>query len=212
MHTEDGSHNHGGLLESTFGLPRGLLGRLGGRLMAFEHRKIYPAVLDALEIAPDESILEIGSGSGAATVLAARRTPKGFVAAADPSPEMVSQTKRRLHEAIAAGRAEVVQAGAECLPFADGRFDGAFAVFSFHHWADRGRGLSELLRVLHPGGRLVIAERLGGHGGRGESEQREKAIDCSLTMLSEAGFAEAECIADELGNGEPVLIKARRPA
>jgi SAM-dependent methyltransferase len=45
------------------------------------------------------------------------------------------------------GSARVVQALAEALPFADGAFESALAVFTVHHWSDLARGLSEVRRV-----------------------------------------------------------------
>ena len=52
-----------------------------------------------------------------------------------------------------AGAAPVIDARAEALPFADGAFDAAMAVFSDHHWADRAAGLRELRRVAR---RVVV--------------------------------------------------------
>ncbi len=213
------THKHEGplgrALMNAFGLPRGLLGRLGGRLMVLEHRKIYPAVVERLAVAPGERILEIGCGSGAAAALVANAAVSGFVAAADPSEAMVAQTRRRLRASIAAGRAQVAQAPAESLPFPDRSFDAAFAIFSLHHWADRGRGLSEVLRVLRPGGRLVIAERLAEHD-HGNEESRpavsEEAVARYVSTFSEIGFDEVECAELELGRRKLMLIEARRPA
>lgn len=50
------------------------------------------------------------------------------------------------------------QARVERLPFRDGRFDRILVVDAFHHFSDQGGAVSELARVLAPGGRLVIEE------------------------------------------------------
>ncbi len=65
--------------------------------------------------------------------------------------------------------ADVQVASAEHLPFPDGHFTVVVNVASFHHWADRDAGLREILRVLAPGGRLLIMEGMvkpgkDGHG------------------------------------------------
>ena len=54
--------------------------------------------------------------------------------------------------------AEVCQADAACLPFADGTFDGAFADRVIQHVPIPMQTLGELVRVVRPGGRVVIAD------------------------------------------------------
>ena len=51
-----------------------------------------------------------------------------------------------------------VQAPVESLPFSDGVFDRVLVVDALHHFADQEAALGELVRVLRPGGRLVIEE------------------------------------------------------
>ncbi|MGD0165971.1 MAG: methyltransferase domain-containing protein [Gaiellaceae bacterium] len=211
------SHGHGPIpalkvMTNMFGVPKGLFGRLGGRLMALEHAKIYLFVVDSLAAQSDDRILEVGCGSGAASAIAVSRADNGFVAAVDPSAVMVAQTRRRLRAAIKAGRAEVVEAPAEHLPFEDNSFDATFALFTLHHWFDPEQGLNELRRVLRPGGRLVIAERVHGHGDdSGGPATSEEAFSGHVALLGEIGFAEVECAEHEVGRRRLTVIKARRP-
>ena len=74
--------------------------------------------------------------------------------------------------AYARGRAEqarvpitLTQAPAEALPFADGVFDSAVVTMVFCSVVDPQRGLSELLRTLRPGGRLLMAEHVRASNG-----------------------------------------------
>jgi ubiquinone/menaquinone biosynthesis C-methylase UbiE len=209
---QEHEHHFGRIVTGMFGLPRGPLGRLGGRLMVLEHGGIYRAEVDLLHPGPGERILEIGSGSGAAAALVAERAPSGFVAATDPSPVMVAQARRRLRATIEAGRAEAVQAPAEHLPFDDESFDGAFAIFTLHHWDDPRKGLSEVHRVLRRGGRLVIAERVQGHGGDSDSPETmsEDVVAETGALLSEAGFVEIERSSQRVGKRQLAILKARR--
>jgi arsenite methyltransferase len=198
------------LLARMFGVPRGLPGRIGGRLMAIEHARIYSFVVDALDPRPDDRILEVGSGSGVAAALVAERA--GFVAAVDPSPVMTAQARRRLRAAMAAGRAEAVQAPAEQLPYADESFTGAFTIFSLHHWSDRGQGLSEVRRVLRPGGRLLVCERVEGHGhGSSGPAAGEEMFAHLIARLGDLGFIGVTRSEHELGRRKLTLVSARVP-
>jgi ubiquinone/menaquinone biosynthesis C-methylase UbiE len=191
-----------------FGLPRGPLGRIGGRLMALEHRRIYPFLVDALAVRSDDRVLEIGCGSGAASALIADRVSDGLVCATDPSPVMVAQARRRLRKAAEAGRARVVMTTAEELAFPDESFTAALAVFSLHHWSDPGRGLAQILRVLRPGGRLLIAERSQGHD-HGHSVANGQGL---ISLLRDAGFTDVERAEHRLGSRDMRILSASRPA
>lgn len=93
-------------------------------------------------------VLDVGCGGG---VLARRLSAAGReVVGVDPSPAQVDRAR-------AAG-VVVEQAGAEQLPFADESFDAVVSSCSIKHWRDRPAGLAECLRVLRPGGPLVVGE------------------------------------------------------
>jgi SAM-dependent methyltransferase len=97
------------------------------------------------EVAP-QRVLEVGCGRGELAERIARET-RAEVAALDQSERMVELTLAR---GIDARTGDVQQ-----LPFADGEFDCALAAWMLYHVPDLDLGLSELARVLRPGGRLV---------------------------------------------------------
>lgn len=51
-----------------------------------------------------------------------------------------------------------IEGRAESIPFPDGSFDGALAMFSFHHMEDQDQALDEVRRVLRPDGRILVQE------------------------------------------------------
>ena len=79
------------------------------------------------------TVVNVGAGTGS------YEPPDLEVTAVEPSAVMRSQRPP--------SAAPCVDARAEALPFADGAFDAAMAIFSDHHWADRAAGLRELRRV-----------------------------------------------------------------
>src|SRR5271166_5189721 len=120
------------------------------------------AVADAAELTPADRVVDIGCGPGTAVRHAARRGAARRGAAAtgvDPDPAML-----RLARWITALRrppdVSWLEGRAEKLPLPDDQATVVWAISSAHHWEDRGTGIGEAWRVLAPGGRLVLAERL----------------------------------------------------
>jgi SAM-dependent methyltransferase len=124
---------------------RGLLGRRA----AYEHAEGPDArqvAFDALaEVAP-RRVLEVGCGPGELAERIAKELGVEVIAV-DTSPRMVE---------LARGRGLDARVGdVQMLDLADGSFDCALAAWMLYHVADVPRALSELARVLRPGGRLV---------------------------------------------------------
>ena len=99
-----------------------------------------------------KDVLDVGCGSGIATQLLADAGAN--VTAIDLTPWAVETTRRRL--AAFGLDADVQQADAEQLPFADASFDLVFSWGVIHHSSDMDRALAELVRACRPGGQLVL--------------------------------------------------------
>jgi ubiquinone/menaquinone biosynthesis C-methylase UbiE len=168
-----------GLLMRAFGRPEGLLGRIGGVMMARGNRDCAAWVVDLLAIEPQHTVLEVGFGPGIGIALAAAAAPAGRVAGIDPSRDMLAQAKRRNDEAIRAGRVDLHLGTADTLPFADGGFDKAFAINSMKVWPDPLAGLRELRRVLRRGGRVALGFTPP------SGQKKDRLVDA----LAAAGFA-----------------------
>lgn len=88
------------LLLRTFGRPEGLLGRLGGLVMARMNRNSAAWAIDLLEIQDADKVLEIGFGPGVAIQMLASRASAGLVVGVDSSEVMVQQASARNAEAL----------------------------------------------------------------------------------------------------------------
>src|ERR1700712_3384971 len=109
---------------------------------------------EALEILPDERVLDVACGSGNGAIAAARRSWGGAVGA-----DFVPALLERGRERAAAERLEIqfVEADAQDLPFEDAGFDVVMSIFGAMFAPDQERTAAELLRVTKPGGRIGMA-------------------------------------------------------
>ncbi len=132
---------------------------LVGVALAGRGRRLRGYLADVLGVDPGDRVLDVGCGTGTlALVLAGRAGPQGSVTGVDASEEMVAAARAK-----ARGKNVPVEfrvAPAQELPFADDSFDAVVTSLMIHHLpeADRLPAVREQLRVLHPGGRLLIAE------------------------------------------------------
>lgn len=198
---------------SQFGRPRGLLGHVAGWLMA-GNAEMNERVVEALEIAPDDAVLEVGSGPGRALAMVAARATSGFVAGIDISAVMVAQARRRHAAMVRAGRVELRQAGVSRIPYPDGRFDKALAVNTYQFWPAPPDDLRELRRVLRPGGLLALGLRVRDP----ERPARYDRIAFSEEQLGEiaqtvaqAGFEQVGARRERVRHQTAVVLLVRKP-
>jgi len=109
-------------------------------------------------LAPGERVLDLGCGAGLDSVLMARRVgPEGHVYAVDLAAGMVAAARQAVAEEDLR-HVTVLQAPAERLPLPNGCVDVAVVNGLFNLTPDKSAVMSELARVIRPGGRLVGAE------------------------------------------------------
>ncbi|MGV8849002.1 MAG: demethylmenaquinone methyltransferase [Propionibacteriaceae bacterium] len=108
------------------------------------------AVLEAVAPEPGEVVLDLAAGTGTSSVPFA--DAGALVASVDMSLGMLTEGRKRNPTL------SFVAGDALALPFADSSFDAATISFGLRNVQDTATALSELLRVVRPGGRLVICE------------------------------------------------------
>jgi ubiquinone/menaquinone biosynthesis C-methylase UbiE len=124
-----------------------------GDAMEDHHSDITDQTLALMDFRPSDRVLDLGCGTGWASRRMARAVPQGEVVGIDVADEML-----RRAEQTSSGFKNIryVWGSAEKIPSGDNAFDKVLSVESFYYYADQGKALDELRRVMAPGGRLFI--------------------------------------------------------
>jgi len=147
------------LLARQLARPSGLVGLLMRPALNRVNARVNRTALDLLSLRPDDRLLDVGFGGGLMLRAALDRLPGGFVAGIEISEPMLKLARSRFRQELDSGRLEVKEGSVSSIPFADGSFTRVTAVNTLHFWPEPARGLSEVLRVLKPGGRFVVILR-----------------------------------------------------
>jgi ubiquinone/menaquinone biosynthesis C-methylase UbiE len=144
-------------------------------------------VLDELDLRGDELVLDLGCGRGAILMLVARRLSTGRAVGidlwrrADQSGNSLARTRANAVAEGVADRVEVETGDMTNLPFGDASFDLVvynIAVHNVRTQPGRDRAIDEAVRVLRPGGRLLIADI------RATDEYRNRLESLGVTDLA----------------------------
>ncbi|WP_158880789.1 class I SAM-dependent methyltransferase [Amycolatopsis anabasis] len=143
------------VLDRAFGHPRGLLGRLGGAVMAHGNAATERHIVEVAKPDTAETVLVVGPGPGVGLRAAGERA--ALAIGVDPSAEMLERCRERCADLIEAGKVRLRAGSAEETGEADASADVVLSVNNVQLWTDRAAGFAELYRVLRPGGRLVLS-------------------------------------------------------
>lgn len=122
------------------------------------HRLWKRFAVDLAGVRPGERVLDVAGGTGDLTRAFARAAgSQGQVILSDINPAMLGEGRRRLLDSGVSG-VPLVQANAECLPFADASFDCITIGFGLRNVTDKDAALRSMRRCLKPGGRLLVLE------------------------------------------------------
>lgn len=115
-------------------------------------------VIERAQLRAGEQVLDIGSGTGTLALMAHAEQPGATITGLDADPAILERARAK----AAAADVPIAfhQGFSNRLPFDDGHFDAVLSTLFFHHLsdADKHATAAETLRVLAPGGRLLVAD------------------------------------------------------
>ena len=123
------------------------------------HRLWKRFTIDMSGVRPGNKVLDLAGGTGDLTKKFSKIVgPQGKVVLADINSSMLEVGRERLTNQGYVGNIEYVQANAQYLPFEDNTFDVITIAFGLRNVTDKDEALRSMLRVLKPGGRLLVLE------------------------------------------------------
>jgi demethylmenaquinone methyltransferase/2-methoxy-6-polyprenyl-1,4-benzoquinol methylase len=129
-------------------------------LMSFGIHRIWKRLtIESSGVRPGHRVLDIAGGTGDLTMQFSKRVgEQGEVILADINASMLAVGRDRLLDKGYGSNIKFVQANAECLPFPDNYFNAVSIAFGLRNVTHKDKAIASMLRVLKPGGRLLILE------------------------------------------------------
>jgi demethylmenaquinone methyltransferase/2-methoxy-6-polyprenyl-1,4-benzoquinol methylase len=117
------------------------------------HHRWRERAVELAAVGPGSRVIDVATGTGDLAIALARAVaPGGEVLACDFSEQMLARARAK------APQLRFEWADALALPYANDRFDAATVGFGARNFSDLARGIEEMVRVVRPGGRVVILE------------------------------------------------------
>ena len=136
--------------------PTRWVGRIFAWIMNISHSNLTDWGLEHVQIQPHFAILDVGCGGGRTIEKLAAMAPNGMVFGVDYAKGSVAASRAKNAQLIKAGRVDIHQAFVSALPFPNDKFNLVTAVETQYYWPDLVNDMREILRVLKPGGMLIV--------------------------------------------------------
>jgi len=123
------------------------------------HRLWKRFTVSQAAVRPGQTVLDLAGGTGDLAAKFSKRVgSQGRVVLSDINNAMLTTGRNRLADDGLIGNLDYAQANAEALPFADDSFDCITMAFGLRNVTDKAQALQSMLRVLKPGGKLLVLE------------------------------------------------------
>lgn len=169
--------------------PRGLLGLYIGERMVRQHRPETAWTLSLLNLELSDDVLELGCGAGYAMKLLLKESQVNQAVGLDLSHSILRSAAIRNRKEIKMGKARFLHGNVNQLPFKNSSFSKIFSIHSVYFWEDLPSSLSEIYRVLKPGGCAIITYC------NGKNEETWNDIEQEIIpIMKQKGFKKVELL------------------
>jgi SAM-dependent methyltransferase len=191
--------------------PEGPSGRWAMAILRVFNERMNRDIGGELDLADSAQVLEIGFGPGVLIQTLLERYPRVQIFGVDPSDLMVLQARARWGRSAFAPRLDLRRASAEALPWGPGQFDWVISSNNIQVWDPLEQGLSEVERVVRPGGGFLVAmHEWASRGQGGPLGHRPEEVRRNLAeLLSRRGWKDLRTEIHRAPLGRYLLLRGR---
>lgn len=143
-------------IKQQFRKPSGFLGKLVGRILAFDNKKRSLWTVEKLNVQLTDAILEVGYGPGVTLKMVADQLTSGYVVGIDHSDVMLKQASKRNQMHISSKKVSLKCGTIDDLEYPKNSFDLIYGSNVHFFWEDPVEEFKKLRALLKPGGRMVM--------------------------------------------------------
>jgi ubiquinone/menaquinone biosynthesis C-methylase UbiE len=187
-------------------------------IMNLSHSGLTDWGLKHVPIEKNFTILDVGCGGGRTIQKLAALATEGMVYGIDYAKGSVAASRAKNAELIQAGRLEIKEASVSQLPFPENQFNLVTAVETQYYWPELLKDMQEILRVLKPGGTLVIIAESYRNGAYDKLQRpvmkllrsSSLGVEDQRTLFSKAGYTDVQIF--EEGSKGWICATGKKPS
>lgn len=143
------------IFTNQFKNPTGVLGKLAGKIMAYENEELYDWTFNQLSITPNDTLLEVGFGPGEGMHMLFDKYPTIQIDGVDPSEEMVKNASKRNQEHLDRNQLRLFNGTVLEIPNPM-VYDNIFSVNSYPLWDNQEACIQKIHSLLKENGQVTI--------------------------------------------------------
>lgn len=180
-------------IDQNYQTPKGLVGTYIVEKMVRQHKPETEWTIGLLELQDQDHVLELGCGAGYAIQMITDRYLVQKIVGIDLSATAIRSATGRNKKTMNNDRTKLIQADFKDLPFPDKMFNKVYSIQTIYFWNDINTIVSEIYRVLEPGGMVVITFS---NGKENETWESVKKISENQVMpfMMDTGFQDVSLV------------------
>ncbi|WP_137789120.1 class I SAM-dependent methyltransferase [Bacillus sp. E(2018)] len=180
-------------VDQNYHTPKGLIGTYIVEKMVRQHKPETEWTINLLELQNHDCVLELGCGAGYAIQLISEKYQVQEIVGIDLSATAIRSATARNKKAINNQKAKLVEANFNDLPFHDNMFNKLYSIQTIYFWNEVETIVSEIYRVLKPGGIVVITFS---NGKENETWKSVKKVseDQVMPFMNDIGFKDVSLV------------------
>lgn len=180
-------------IDQNYQTPKGLVGTYIVEKMVRQHKPETEWTIGLLDLQDHDHVLELGCGAGYAIQMISERSLVQKIVGIDLSATAIRSATARNKKTMNNDRTKLIQANFNALPFPDKMFNKVYSIQTIYFWDEIDTIVSEIYRVLKPGGMVVITFSIGKDNETWKSV-KEVSENQVMPFMMDTGFGDVSLV------------------